>query len=632
MAQIVINEISQNYTYSIGATSYATVALPITASWGPAYVCASTTGNDITEALEETEWQHFPATQQGLESFVTTYRGPASNYRLTKDYSYQMAMTLLTSGYDVLICRVSPGQSADGTLTLTKSSETKTIAINAKYVGSFGNNIKVKLSPVTNRNYWNLVVYIVDNSGIQSAVENIIFAFDESNTSDTILHVDEIESKYITITAENGGFDPSTASSGWSAPTVSNNGEVRLANGTDVIADPETATGAGIKAAAKALATTRYTGTSIDGGFVTGAGYDSVTNFEYFKAWEDVQTTDLTALKSLYQMEWIYNAAFMVYQLLNDKLNYAPQRIISPGWDDQNYCAISGEAPGAMDVVSPLHKIIMDVAYHGRCATGMIDIPKSCARSEVYSESATKEGYAQKLARIDVTDAGVNAQLYTSHSAIFAPWGQIIYVGTRKQSTASPAFIALLIQRAQIQNQSLQYEWALPTNRKHNLKLGKFDYKVPKKLLDVWQKLDGVGVNVLTQIPDLGENLWGNSTLFEVPPATYQALANLSTRYLVNAVENVAYKCGLSITFQYNNDEAYAKFYAGVTPILDTMRNVGAIVDYRIEMAADINGLDQVNANTVIGKIWLVINGVVNDIYVDLIALPPGSDLSAYTL
>jgi len=35
-----------------------------------------------------------------------------------------------------------------------------------------------------------------------------------------------------------------------------------------------------------------------------------------------------------------------------------------------------------------------------------------------------------------------------------------------------------------------------------------------------------------------------------------------------------------------------------------------------------------VNANTVIGKIYLVVNGVINDIYVDLIALPPGVDLS----
>ena len=179
-------------------------------------------------------------------------------------------------------------------------------------------------------------------------------------------------------------------------------------------------------------------------------------------------------------------------------------------------------------------------------------------------------------------------------------------------------------------NQTVQYEWALPTTRKHSLNLGKFDYTVPNKLLQSWQKSDGVGINVITNIPDIGNTVWGNSTLYEVPPATYQALANLSTRYLVNAVEDVVYRCGISITFQYNNEQAYNKFYAGVTPILDTMKNAGAIDDYYVRMAADINSLDQINANSVIGKIYLVVNGVINDIMVDLVACPPGTDLNQY--
>ena len=224
----------------------------------------------------------------------------------------------------------------------------------------------------------------------------------------------------------------------------------------------------------------------------------------------------------------------------------------------------------------------------------------------------------------------VNASLYQTHSALFAPWGQYQYAGTSKQYTAAPSFLALLIQRAMILNQTVQYEWILPSNRKHNLNIGKLAYTVPKKVLDEWQQLDGVGVNALTNIPDLGLTVWGNSTLFEVPPATYQALANLSTRYLVNAVEDMAYRCGIQITFKYNNNEAYESFQIGMSPLLDTMKNVGAILDYRIEMSADINGLEHVNANTVIGKIYLVVPGVINDIYVDLIVLPPAVDLDTY--
>ena len=279
----------------------------------------------------------------------------------------------------------------------------------------------------------------------------------------------------------------------------------------------------------------------------------------------------------------------------------------------------------------------MDVAYYSRCATGLIDTPKALERRYVHIEDPKHleyEGYIQKLARVTPKNSAMdtNATLYHTHSAFFAPWGQYTYVGTSKLSEASPSFLAVMIQRAQILNQSIQYEWALPTNRKHNLRIGKMQYTVPKKVLDQWQKLEGASVNVITTIPDLGTNIWGNSTLYEVPPVTYQALANLSTRYLVNAVEDVAYRCGIAITFQYNNNQAYSAFYAGVTPLLDTMKNVGAIEDYRVVMSADINGEDYVNANTVIGKIWLVVNGVINDIYVDLIALPAGLGIDLNSL
>ena len=200
----------------------------------------------------------------------------------------------------------------------------------------------------------------------------------------------------------------------------------------------------------------------------------------------------------------------------------------------------------------------------------------------------------------------------------------------QKMVSVPPSFLALLIHRAQVLNQAAQYEWILPTNRKHNLKIGEPDYTVSTKLLNIWQKLDGVGVNVIAKIPDLGTNVWGNSTLFDVPPATYQALANLSTRWLFNAIEDVVYRCGIAITFQYNNSQSYSKFYAGVSPILDTMVNVGAIEDYKIKMSADINGLDQVNANSVIGKIWITPVGSISDITVDLIALPQGTSLTGF--
>lgn len=618
MAQIVINEISQNYSYSVGTASYATVAMPITACWGPAYVDPESVGKTQEELLETTTWQKFPATQSGLESFVATYRGPASNYRIAGDYSYYMAMTLIAAGYDVLVCRVCPGTHASGKFTV---SEDNALHVTAKYPGTFGNNLQIVLQKVVNTNYWNIITYVVDTSGVRTAVENLTFVFDIEHSTDSILYIDELESNFLTLTIEGTVKDDSTF-----AET-----NIRLGSGEEAVSGSDTAAVEELADAfthAKTYATARY----------EAAGYAEAETTKYISALSTYaeSATDKTRANTIMYNEWVYTAAYAVYDLLKDKLSYNPNRVISPGWDDQNILVFNSAFAENLTEISPLHIKLLDVAYNSRCATGYIDVPKCLPRAYVWDTDATNEnqnlGYAQRLARYlpNNADLDINTGLYSSHCAFFAPWGQYTYAGTSKVNDASPSFLALMIQRAMILNQSIQYEWALPTNRRHNLNIGKMAYTVPKKLLDQWQSLEGVGVNAITAIPDLGTSIWGNSTLFEVPPATYQALANLSTRLLVNAVEDLAYRCGLSITFQYNNEEAYSSFYAGMVPLLDTMKNVGAVEDYRIQMSADIDANSRINANSVIGKIFLVVPGVINDIYIDLIALPSGTDLDDY--
>lgn len=664
MAQIVINEISQNYTYNIGVNSYATVAMPITAAWGPGFFDSKKVFDNVDDAsvlerdkdqLDTLRWIRYPATQAGLEAFVAAYRGPATNYRLAKDYSYQMAMTLLTAGYDVLVCRLCPGDRASGSF----STEGGTIDIKAKYPGSFGNNLKVRIQRVSwtgapksvsdkyesvdptedGPHYWSLVVYVVDpDSRYQTAVENLRFTFNIEDSTDSILHIDEIESKFLTITTDILEEEVPTTFKFKFTGSEDDFGVLR--GGSDRSDDVSE-----FKQIVKDSYAARHAKVYHQDPF-TVATDSALFNYEYAKsikdATKDTPTIVLSDLekKNLMYKEWIYAKLMGVYDLLTDKIAYSPQRIICP-WDDQDLTLFGDKGAMFTEVpdVSPIRHELLYLGYYSRCAASLIDVPKCLPKKFVYSsgnEGALEpDGYVHKLAGTEYTKnsgyvSDVNSFLYSTHSALFAPWGTFTYVGTGKKNPAPPSFLHLMIHRAQVLNQAEQYEWILPVNKKHGLDIGKLDYIVPKHLLDEWQKLEGVGVNVITEIPDLGINMWGNSTLFDVPPATYQALANLSTRYLVNAVENVAYKCGIGITFQYNNDQAYSAFYAGVTPILDTMQNVGAITGYYVKMAADINGLDQVNYNSVIGKVYLKINGVINDITVDLVALPPDADLDQY--
>ena len=117
MAKITINPISNNYSINVTNANYCTVAMPLTACWGPAFEDPKTTGKPLDVALENTVWTRFNSTQTGLQEFVSTFRGPAANYRRAKDYSYQIALTLLTNGYDILACRLCPGTYAQGQFT-----------------------------------------------------------------------------------------------------------------------------------------------------------------------------------------------------------------------------------------------------------------------------------------------------------------------------------------------------------------------------------------------------------------------------------------------------------------------------------------------------------------------------------
>lgn len=610
MATITINEVSRNYNYSTSNMTFCSVAMPMTASWGPAFEDPATLGVTLEEELEACAFTHFPSTHEGLEAFIATYRGPAANYRASKDFSYHIALTLLTAGYDVDICRVSCGVHASERLNATIDDGTTTstgfVSFTAKYPGSFGNNLIVSIRKVINRTYWNMIVYVADANGSRTAVENMTFVFDLDNSSDSIPHISEIRSSFVDIVVDNIQTDVGVTFA-FEA--------IQLTNGSDRAPDT---TAAAMMNDAIALANARF------------ALVPATNATDYDAALSAVAASNPSISKAatVKYMEWNYNAAYYVLELLTDKLAYNSKRLIMPGWDDQNFWALSGETVPRMSSLSPLHVRMMEVAAQSRCLAALLDIPKSLQRAGVWidSPSPSLEGYAQKISNY-TPDLSISSDgLFSTHSALFAPWCQYRYAGTSRNNIAPPAFIALMMQIAMMKNQSIQYEWAQPQTRKHNLVIGSPDYKVPKKLLDNWQSIEGISLNVICQIPDLGLTLWGNSTCFNVPPATYQALQNLSTRYLMDAIEDVVYRVGVGITFQYNNQEAYSQFYAGCTPILDTMKSVGAITAYEITMSKDINGFDSVNLNSVIGQIIIYVEGVINNITVDLIALPAGTE------
>ena len=221
--------------------------------------------------------------------------------------------------------------------------------ISAKYPGTFGNSLVIKLEQksknLTGYPYWNLIVYVKTATNI-TAVENLIFTTNsEVSAKYDILYVDEVESKFITITPSG---DYENIESGGKLEKQLKGGDDR--EDTSTLSVPE------IRAKAVQYALDRY-GSSPAGGYVACLGaYSSDSQFE----WENF----------LYR-EWLYTVATGtynihrqdgVYYLLTDKLTYNPDRIISPSWDDQDFTWFDCEV-GSVDVQfyvkSPIHDAII---------------------------------------------------------------------------------------------------------------------------------------------------------------------------------------------------------------------------------------------------------------------------------
>lgn len=320
-------------------------------------------------------------------------------------------------------------------------------------------------------------------------------------------------------------------------------------------------------------------------------------------------------LNKLFFEQFMSRFACVAYRQLADKLAHSPNRMIYP-WDDLRISTMSDTVSLIPTELSPTSVVMANVAADSRCATAYIDVPKDLKISDI-------KPYAEAFS----ASLGGSSSLLATNSAMFCPWGKYNYVTMSSSAEASPSFLTLLIQRSMIQNQSLQYEWMLPSSRTNSVKMSDMQYAPTTAYLNLWQAGSGASVNAIAKIPGLGTTLYGNSTLYDLPVATYQALSNLSTRLLFNAIKNRIFECGMAITFTYNNNDAYSAFYAGVTPLLDSMKNAGAIDGYRVQMSQDIDSFGTVNANSVVGKITLQVNGVINDITIDLVAIPSSQPL-----
>lgn len=498
------------------------------------------------------------------------------------------------------------------------------ITLPAKYAGSFGNQLKVRVK-VGSDSYGRKIgtIEVFDRNGYTESPEEVIrtdqllemqsVAFDINSATDAQPYVTEAIFAYLgTVTLQNenllqngvyvtsllGGTDYATPGNGISTvPAL----DVQIMN----------------------MVSKRFPGSNVP--FVQYIrdliGNSTVTPPTAGSATVDQQV-------QLWNQQKVFENATAMLGELTDPLVYdwdavfmgiADDQYIPTSWQEKHPEFTASYEP------TNVHLKMAQVAAASKCGAAIIGTPfgmKRGTKSDNYTSGAVK--FKDDL-------SALLGKTLSTFAELVGPWCKTTLPinGANSWITPELAHLLLIINAQGVGGQNKW--WMVPAGMLGTGVVHSPEYRIKKAYMDIIQDHDeGVCMNPLMQVPGKGFTCFGNSTLWDKPLGTYNALQNLSTRFLTNRVKQRIWDTALQILFRYNNENAYSHFYAGVSPLLDEMRAVGALTGtdanpwgYRIIMNPDIVNLDRINANTVIGKVELAVTGVIDTVDVDLFLLPP---------
>lgn len=638
------NGVSNLFSSNSEDVSYGFFTFRLGTAWSPSTsaesASASATSSTITSAsVVASTFGSQVYNRAG--SYEFTYAGTTSTW------SYQgSTVTLNTYGIsiegtasdgDKIVVTYTPA-SPDANLILNSSgvaavvaSDTQLVQFRAKFPGSFGNNLKVRIKCGLNGDGLKIgTVEVFDNNGYNTNPNEIVptdqllelvpVAFDDNAATDNRPLITEatfsnLDSPSFIVYGSGADVSPSEYPTGVQV--------ISLLYGTDyanTLPDGEDITANDVKA----IVAERFDTSS--------SFYDYISRIA-----ADYTANDPDALIRLYNQQMLYKRFYDTVGELTDPIVYDWDALVMGIADDQyvpkSFLEANGDTsanPFYMEYeVSTLVTRMIEVAANSKCGAALIGTPFGMPRGiQVGTGASTVKTGALKYK--DAVSQAVGP-VYSTFGEVVGPWCKTTLALAGSNSWISPemAHLLLIINAKGIGGQNKW--WMVPAGMMGTGIVHSPEYKIKKHYLDLIQNHDeGVCLNPLMEVPGKGFTCFGNSTLWDKPLGTYNALQNLSTRFLTNRVKQRIWDTAIQILFRYNNEDAYSHFYAGLSPLLDEMRAVGALTGneynpwgYRIIMNPDIINLDRINANTVIGKVELAVTGVIDTVEVDLFLLPP---------
>lgn len=239
-----------------------------------------------------------------------------------------------------------------------------------------------------------------------------------------------------------------------------------------------------------------------------------------------------------------------------------------------NIYSKDGDTIDTSSELTSIHANMIKLAYSRGDAVACLDTPKEYTHSDVID-------YFAKLSNSDVV---------YSYATAHGPWCKIrdLVTGNNIEMPASLIFLAT-IGRNLTKNSEAQI-WYAPAgvSRASTNMVVEAKYEIGSTILNEWQNNSeglGVRVNPIMKILSYGYTIYGNSTLMQDEIGyTKSALQSLGTRVLCNVIKKAIFSICVALTFEPNDYILWAEFKTRLSKTLEQMKINGGIGDYQIVM------------------------------------------------
>lgn len=670
-ASIVVREFNRQTFFNTNADNFSQVATVITSTWGP---CITSLSLDTEDSKS---WVLITAGDGAVENFQKTYGDPDTSIP-GFEKSYSIALALLASGYDILVCRLSPGlreqfiqYTTNGDVEVPVEvpvGNPKSVAI-AKYIGSYGNRISYSISKVGKglELYFRLRVFVdkilveawdlqpsdltqianrpnLTASDISSVSQYLTvfqpipssFDFGESSsvyfypvgmasdTGDVTTNKDKFPAGWQPLSdpINPEDFNPAddvivyVAGDGVIDPSLTDKSLTR----TKVTAQPDTPPS--LTEASKALISAREG--EIDTGVFKPYEEEARVLTDSSRSQHCLQAvlTMMTGVKPSITSLLSGSAIPGVYAMLSDYFRYAPKYVISPISSDIQFA----ESP----TMHSLHFCMWFGAAFGRGARAIIDYPSVMDPKYASTFSANCERVVSSL-NLKQDDSKPNNVFLDGYPASFGSTigPNIIRVLPEYSSfpTDYPASMGYLLGRIKNKDNFSSSMAYYPQGASSAVEAESTVYDIGKNLYSRWQKDVGSSSNPIRLIPLIGYTCFGDNTWMSRSVDHYNPVESAQIRDIMNWVRDWVFQIGINLCLRLNNAEADQIFVGMLQPKLVELKNANVIANYKIIMSPNVKALTAIKRRTKVGSVRLEIPDIIENVDVGLYMYPVDSGL-----